>query len=127
MKDPWLGPYKIHRVCDKGVYELLNQEGNVLTKKENGINLKPFLKCNDSNKDASVEYSTERSRIEGYKDVNVVSQIVEAVIPLTTNNEVQYGRSGVTDEVFSFQPTTAAWRKCWCKQLSVPTPRNMAV
>ena len=42
MRDAWMGPYIIKTNCGKGLFELISLDGQVLKKKANGVNLKPF-------------------------------------------------------------------------------------
>lgn len=39
---PWMGPYTITSIGDKGSYQLKNMTGNVLKKRYNGSQLKVF-------------------------------------------------------------------------------------
>jgi hypothetical protein len=119
MKDPWLGPYKVGRDCGNGTYELINQEGVKVQQKAHGVNLKLF----------------NQSQCLGHQNVN------ECKRELIERNDVEHidnddsrdssiNKSEVTithtsiDEVFSFQPTTAKWRKDQCEKLGLPPPQR---
>jgi len=102
MQSPWLGPYKIGRVCGKGTYELVNEEGATLQKKANGANLKMFVKPNTS----------------VYGDSNGVIS--------SNGHDDEVEVTGVeVEETFSFRPTTAAWRKRQCAKLNLPPPQRL--
>ena len=51
MKPRWLGPYTIHKYLKKGVYNLKNQNGDVLKSAVNQSRLKVYHTANENHED----------------------------------------------------------------------------
>ena len=103
MKEPWLGPYTIHTVMDNGTYQLANKHGTILKQKSHGVNLKPHCKRQQLEPE-DIPPQTDEAR-EKEED------------PVCTGE--------VPRQVFSFTPTSAAWRRYHVDRLQLPKLKPM--
>lgn len=123
-QNPWLGPYIISRTFPNGTYELVN-DGKIMKKKANAVNLKPYLKretditANQQSEPITEETSTETSI--GVHEDN--TQATQAQGDQDENCDVYVVAEDTS--LFQFKPTNAEWRKEKCAALSLPKPQKM--
>jgi hypothetical protein len=123
MKDPWLGPYQVTRVCEKGTYELANGNGETLRQKAHGVNLKRFVKATCAGDLSSgIAISSDTGDIDDAVAVGASHLPSDSCMDCPSLTSVT-DSSVETPNTFTFQPTTVAWRKRACEQLSLPTPK----
>jgi len=121
MQDPWLGPYTVSAVTAGGSYELINEEGELLKKKQHGVNLKLFNeRCSDDS--SSVEPSEANNREHDCSPETITDDSESPQIsPLSDNTESDVIITSETNlsGSFSFKPTQASWRTYQCKRLTL--------
>ncbi|XP_065319366.1 uncharacterized protein LOC135927329 [Gordionus sp. m RMFG-2023] len=96
MLNPWIGPYLINKIFDKGVYELITTNNLILKTKYNLSNLKEFIVRNneypDENDSSSqnglydeiIPLATEFVDPNSSRDSSSQNGLYDKIIPLAT-------------------------------------------
>ena len=124
--DPWLGPYEVTSVTEMGLYELQSETGEVLKKRQHGVNLKLF---NDREEDMP-------SARKGHADVPTKEEDKSSASQPHTDASTPDMQRLETDatitkeensETFAFNPTNTKWRLYQCQRMGIVRRKNMKI